>query len=46
MAETLSILDGSTFVVSGTNGDIDAEPDQPHGLFFKDTATSRAGNLR
>jgi glycogen debranching enzyme len=37
MEETLSILDGSTFVVSGTNGDIDAEPDQPHGLFFKDT---------
>jgi glycogen debranching enzyme len=37
MAETLSILDGSTFVVSSTNGDIEAAPEQPHGLFFKDT---------
>jgi len=36
-AETISILDGSTFVVSSANGDIEAEPDQPHGLFFKDT---------
>src|SRR5919201_4523002 len=37
MAETVSILDGSTFVVSDRSGDIDAGPDQPHGLFFKDT---------
>jgi glycogen debranching enzyme len=35
--ETVSILDGSTFVVSSANGDIEAKPDQPHGLFFKDT---------
>jgi glycogen debranching enzyme len=33
----VSILDGSTFVVSSANGDIEAKPDQPHGLFFKDT---------
>jgi glycogen debranching enzyme len=32
-----SILDGSTFLVSSPNGDIDAKPDQPQGLFFKDT---------
>jgi glycogen debranching enzyme len=36
-AEIISILDGSTFVVSSANGDIEAAPDQPHGLFFKDT---------
>lgn len=33
---TISILDGSTFLVSSPNGDIDARPDQPQGLFFKD----------
>ena len=32
----VSILDGSTFLVSGPNGDINAAPDQPQGLFFKD----------
>src|SRR5215471_5033211 len=32
----VSILDGSTFLVSGPNGDIDAGQDQPQGLFFKD----------
>src|SRR5919204_4343978 len=37
MADTISILDGSTFVVSDRRGDIDAGPDQPHGLFHKDT---------
>jgi glycogen debranching enzyme len=35
--ETISILDGSTFVVSDRRGDIDAAPDQPHGLFYRDT---------
>src|SRR5262249_31752909 len=30
-------LDGSTFLVSNPNGDIDAKPDEPEGLFFKDT---------
>src|SRR5262249_53576483 len=33
---SISILDGSTFLVSSPNGDIDAKPDQPQGLFFKD----------
>ncbi len=33
---SISILDGSTFLVSSANGDIDARPDQPHGLFYKD----------
>ncbi|HEV8572649.1 MAG TPA: glycogen debranching N-terminal domain-containing protein [Actinomycetota bacterium] len=37
MADTIKILDGSTFVVSDRRGDIDAAPDQPHGLFFRDT---------
>jgi glycogen debranching enzyme len=36
MSENVSILDGSTFLVSDPNGDIDAKPDQPQGLFFKD----------
>src|SRR5215475_11304931 len=34
---TISTLDGSTFLVSNPNGDIDARPDEPEGLFFKDT---------
>jgi len=34
---TISTLDGSTFLVSNPNGDIDARPDQPEGLFFEDT---------
>ena len=33
---SISILDGSTFLVSSPNGDIDAKPDQPEGLFFED----------
>jgi glycogen debranching enzyme len=32
----ISILDGSTFLVCSPNGDIDAKPDQPQGLFYKD----------
>jgi glycogen debranching enzyme len=36
-AETVSILDGSTFAVSNRAGDMDARPDQPHGFFYKDT---------
>src|SRR2546429_1525945 len=35
--DTISILDGSTFVVGDRRGDIDAGPDQPHGLFYRDT---------
>ena len=34
--ETISILDGSTFLVSSPNGDIEAGPNQPHGLFYQD----------
>src|SRR5262249_9402089 len=37
MNGTVSILDGSTFLVSSENGDIHAGPNQPEGLFFKDT---------
>jgi glycogen debranching enzyme len=45
MEETISILDGSTFLVSGKNGDIEAGHDQPHGLFFKDTRHLSRWNL-
>lgn len=34
--DTVSILDGSTFLVSAANGDVNAAPDQPEGLFYKD----------
>jgi glycogen debranching enzyme len=37
MTDTISLLDGSTFVVSDRRGDIEAGPDQPHGLFYRDT---------
>jgi hypothetical protein len=36
-SDSLSILDGSTFVVSNHRGDIEARADQPHGLFYRDT---------
>ena len=32
----VSILEGSTFVVSDPAGDIDARPDEPAGFFFRD----------
>jgi glycogen debranching enzyme len=35
--DTISILEGSTFLVSDLRGDIEASPDQPHGFFFRDT---------
>jgi glycogen debranching enzyme len=35
--DTVSILDGSTFVVSDRRGDMDATPTDTHGLFFMDT---------
>ena len=35
--DLISVLDGSTFVLSGRTGDIDAGPGQPHGFFYKDT---------
>ncbi|HET9594559.1 MAG TPA: glycogen debranching N-terminal domain-containing protein [Anaeromyxobacteraceae bacterium] len=34
---TVSILDGSSFVVSDRRGDIDARRDQAQGFFFQDT---------
>ena len=35
--DTVSILDGSTFVVSDRRGDFDASPTETHGLFMEDT---------
>jgi glycogen debranching enzyme/putative sterol carrier protein len=35
--DQVSILDGNTFVVSDRNGDIDASPSEPAGLFHRDT---------
>ena len=35
--DTVSILDGSTFVVSDRRGDLDATPTENHGLFLDDT---------
>ena len=35
--DTVSILDGSTFVVSDRRGDLDATPTDTHGLFLEDT---------
>jgi hypothetical protein len=35
--DTISILDGSTFVVSDAHGDVEAGPDQIHGLIYRDT---------
>jgi glycogen debranching enzyme len=35
--DTVSILQGDTFVVSDRRGDVDASPDEPQGLFLQDT---------
>src|SRR5436190_16182691 len=35
--DTVSILEGSTFVVSDRRGDLDANPIDNHGLFLEDT---------
>jgi len=35
--ETVSILEGSTFVVSDRRGDVEASRDDPQGLFHQDT---------
>jgi len=37
LVHSISILDGSTFIVSDRRGDIEAAPDQPQGLFYRDT---------
>jgi hypothetical protein len=35
--DTISILDGSTFVVSDMHGDVEVGPDLVQGLFYRDT---------
>jgi glycogen debranching enzyme len=35
--ELVSILEGDTYVVSDRRGDVDSSPDEPHGLFSRDT---------
>jgi glycogen debranching enzyme len=35
--DTVSVLEGNTFVVGRANGDVDAGPGEPHGLFHRDT---------
>src|ERR1700716_4104072 len=35
--QTVSILEGNTFVVSDLRGEVDASPSEPHGLFHWDT---------
>ena len=37
MQDTVSILDGNTFVVSDRRGDIEATPKDTQGLFLNDT---------
>jgi glycogen debranching enzyme len=35
--DEVSVLEGNTFVLSRRNGDVDAGPGEPHGLFHRDT---------
>src|SRR5256885_16700659 len=35
--DTASVLEGNPFVVGRRNGDVDAGPGEPHGLFHRDT---------
>ncbi len=44
--DEISILDGSTFLVSDRHGDIDASPDQAHGFFYRDTRFLSRWTLR
>jgi glycogen debranching enzyme len=37
MTDTVSVLEGNTFVLGRRNGDVDAGPGEPHGLFHRDT---------
>ena len=37
MKDEVSVLEGNTFVLSRRNGDVDAGPGEPHGLFHRDT---------
>jgi glycogen debranching enzyme len=43
--DSISILDGSTFLVSSANGNIEAAPNKPQGLFFKDMRHLSKWNL-
>ena len=36
-SDAVSVLEGNTFVVSRRNGDVEAGPGEPHGLFHRDT---------
>ena len=44
--DTVSILDGLTFIVSDLRGDVQASPDRPHGFFFRDTRYLSRWTLR
>ncbi len=44
--DTISILDGSTFLVSDRKGDIEPSPDAPHGFFYRDTRFLSKWTLR
>ena len=44
--DTISILDGSTFLVSDRKGDIEASPEEPHGFFYRDTRFLSKWTLR
>jgi len=37
LGDLVSILEGDTFVVSDRRGDVASSPDEPHGLFNRDT---------
>ena len=43
-AGAITIVEGSSFCVSGQNGDI--VPDLPHGMFFRDTRLISRWTLR
>src|ERR671937_2589362 len=45
-SDTLSILDGSTFVVDDRAGDVKTGIDTPHGLFYRDTRFLSRWRLR
>lgn len=45
-AKQVSILEGSTFVVSDQMGDIHVRPDEPAGFFFRDMRHLSSWQLR
>ena len=45
-SDEISILDGSTFVVSDRHGDMEASPDEVQGLFYRDTRFLSRWQLR